>query len=180
VDVGTVEAYWQAHMDLLIDEPRLELLDREWVIHTRSEERPPVSIRDGAVIRRSLIANGCVIEGIVEDSVLSPGVVVRPGAQVRRSVVMTDAVVGENGVVDRAILDKRVHVGVGARIGGADASSVEGLTGPNGGITVVGKNTRLPAGVCVGQGCTIAADLGEQSCDKDTIPSGTSIGVVGE
>jgi glucose-1-phosphate adenylyltransferase len=180
VDVGTIEAYWQAHMDLLIDEPRLDLLDREWVIHTRSEERPPVSIRDGAVIRRSLISDGCVIEGTVEDSVLSPGVVVRQGAEVRRSVVMTDAVVGEKGVVDRAILDKRVQVGVGARIGCADAPSVDSLTDLNGGITVVGKNTRLPAGVCVGQGCTIAADLGEEACDKDTIPGGTSIGVPGE
>jgi glucose-1-phosphate adenylyltransferase len=180
VDVGTIKAYWQAHMDLLIDEPRLDLLDREWVIHTRSEERPPVSIRDGAVIRRSLITDGCLIEGIVEDSILSPGVVVRQGAKVRRSVVMTDAVIGENGVVECAILDKRVQVGVGARIGCADAPSIDGMTGPNGGITVVGKNTKLPAGVCVGQGCTIAADLGEQACDKDTIPSGMSIGVVGE
>ena len=180
VDVGTVEAYWQAHMDLLIDEPRLDLLDREWIIHTRSEERPPVSIRDSAVIRRSLITDGCVIEGTVENSILSPGVVVRQGAKVRRSVVMTDAVVGENGVVDRAILDKRVQVGVGARIGCADAPSVDDLSGLNGGITVVGKNTRLPAGVCVGRGCTIAADLGEEACDKGTIPGGTSIGVVGE
>jgi glucose-1-phosphate adenylyltransferase len=180
VDVGTIEAYWKAHMELLIDDPRLDLLDREWVIHTRSEERPPVSIRDGAVIRRSLISDGCVIEGTVEDSVLSPGVVVRRGAEVRRSIVMTDAVVGEKGVVERAILDKRVQVGVGARIGCADASPADSLTGLNGGVTVVGKNTRLPAGVCVGPGCTIAADLGEQACDKDTIPGGTSIGVVGE
>jgi glucose-1-phosphate adenylyltransferase len=74
VDVGTIEAYWQAHMDLLTDKPRLDLLDREWIIHTRSEERPPANIRNTATIKHSLITNGCVIEGTVEHSVLSPGV----------------------------------------------------------------------------------------------------------
>ncbi len=167
VDVGTISAYWQAHMDLLLEKPRLDLLDREWVIHTRSEERPPVSVRGTAHIAHSLITDGCVIAGRVENSVLSPGVVVQEGAVVRNSVVMTDAVIGADAVVDHAILDKRVHVGAGAQVGAGAAA--------DGGITVVGKNTRLPAGVRVGRRCDIAADLDESAFETDVIPDGAVI-----
>lgn len=177
VDVGTIEAYWQAHMDLLVDKPRLNTLDREWIVHTRSEERPPVNIRSGTVVERSLITNGCVIEGTVEYSVLSPGVMVRPGAVVRHSVVMTDAVIEENAMVDHAILDKRVRVGAGAQIGCKD-DRLSGIQNSlHDGITIVGKNTVIPAHTRIGRGCTIAADLSEGAVEKDLIPSGTTIGI---
>ena len=175
VDVGTIEAYWQAHMDLLVDEPRLDLLDREWVIHTRSEERPPVKICYGATIVNSLITDGCVIEGTVEQSVLSPGVMVRQGAVVRHSILMTDAVIEEGAVVDHAILDKRVRVGAGARVGWGDDQTPNALAGLHGGITVAGKNTSIPANVRIGRNCVISADLGADSFDS-TIPSGTTVG----
>jgi len=168
VDVGTIEAYWQAHMDLLADKPRLDMLDREWVIHTRSEERPPVNIRSQATIAHSLITDGCVIEGIVEQSVLSPGVMVRPGAVVRHSIVMTDAVIEENAVVDHAILDKRVRVGAGAQIGWGE------MQAPNG-ITVVGKNATIPARVRIGRNCVIATDLNPDDFETEWIPSGTTV-----
>ncbi|MEA3342364.1 MAG: glucose-1-phosphate adenylyltransferase [Chloroflexota bacterium] len=168
VDVGTIEAYWQAHMDLLVDEPRLDMLDREWVIHTRSEERPPVNIRNQATIAHSLITDGCVIEGIVEQSVLSPGVMVRPGAVVRHSIVMTDAVIEENAVVDHTILDKRVRVGAGALIGWGKMET------PNG-ISVVGKNATIPARARIGRNCVIASDLNPDDFETEWIPSGTTV-----
>jgi len=174
VDVGTIEAYWQAHMDLLACEPRLDLLDRKWVIHTRSEERPPVNICRGATVIQSLITDGCVIEGTVEHSVLSPGVVVRQGAVVRDSIVMTDAVIGENGVVHRAILDKRVRVGTEACIG----QRPDVQTDQKVDLTVVGKNTLIPAHTRVGHNCTIAADLGEDVFGQEWVPDGTTIEVV--
>jgi len=180
VDVGTIEAYWQAHMDLLVDEPRLDLLDRGWVIHTRSEERPPVNIRSEATLARSLITDGCVIEGTVEHSVLSPGVVVRHGAVVRHSVVMTDAVIEENAVVDHAILDKRVRVGAGCWVGRGDDWTPNTPASLYSGLTIVGKNTPIPAHTRIGCNCAIAADLGEDAFETDWIPSGTTVGVVGE
>ena len=179
VDVGTIQAYWQAQMDLLVDEPRLGLLDREWVIHTRSEERPPVNIRSGAVVEQSLITDGCVIEGAVEHSVLSPGVVVRQGAIVRHSIVMTDAVIEENAVVDRAILDKRVRVGAEARVGWGDDRMPITPAGLHSSLTVVGKNTPIPAHTCIGRNCVIAADLSEDAFETDWVPSGTTVGCVG-
>ena len=80
VDVGTVEAYWQTQMDLLKTPPPVDLNDRAWIVHTRSEERPPVSIMNGAIVRDSMITDGCVISAgaRVEKSILSPGVFVGP------------------------------------------------------------------------------------------------------
>ncbi len=92
IDVGTVDAYWSAHMDLLKIPPALDLNDRTWVIHTLSEERPPVFIQAGANIEDSLITDGSLIYrgAVVERSILSPGVIVSPGAVVRESIIMTD------------------------------------------------------------------------------------------
>ena len=180
VDVGTIEAYWRAHMELLSGEPGLDLRDREWVIHTRSEERPPVNIRADATVANSLITDGCVIEGTVEHSVLSPGVIVRPGAVVRHSIVMTDAVIGSNAVVDHAILDKRVQVGAEARIGWADERPANVSGGPCGDLTVVGKNTSIPPHTHVDHNCVIAADLSEDAFERDRIPGGTTVGIVRE
>ncbi len=81
-DVGTVHSYWETHMELLGDRPAFDLYDPSWVIHTRSEERPPAHIGSGAQIVKSLISHGCIIKGQVERSVLSPGVVVEEGAVV--------------------------------------------------------------------------------------------------
>src|SRR5437763_4335961 len=102
-DVGTVQAYWQTHMELLGDRPAFDLYDRSWVIHTRSEERPPADIRRGAQISSSLISHGCIIKGQVERSVLSPGVVVEEGAEERDSIVLCDCILGGGGGIDRAL-----------------------------------------------------------------------------
>ena len=119
-DVGTIQSYWEAHMELLGDQPAFDLYDPSWVIHTRSEERPPAHIRSGAQVRSSLISHGCIIKGQVERSVLSPGVVVEENAVVRDSILLFDTVIGAGSVVDRAILDKEVIVGKNCQIGYGD------------------------------------------------------------
>jgi glucose-1-phosphate adenylyltransferase len=175
VDVGTVHAYWEAHMELLSDEPSLDLLDRDWIIRTRSEERPPVNVRTGATVSHSQISDGCVIEGSVEFSVLSPGVRVRRGAVVRHSIIMTDTVVREGAVVDRCIIDKQVAVGRGAYLGWGKDYRVNTLGNLTTGITLVGKNSRLPAGLRVGRNCVLVSDLQESDFTSDTIPSGATV-----
>lgn len=154
MDVGTVKSYWQSHMDLLSPNPPLKLYDRRWVIHTRTEERPPVRFPQESSIYASMITDGCFIEAgaRVESCVLSPGVVVRAGAIIRESILLTDGVVENNAVVERAILDKRVRVGQGARVGG-------GVTGADIQITLVGKNAELPSGIDVEPGSEIGTDV---------------------
>jgi glucose-1-phosphate adenylyltransferase len=180
VDVGTIQAYWQAHQDLLADEPLFDLFERNWVIHTRSEERLPAGIRGNATVKQSLISDGCLVEGHVEHSVLSPGVIVRHGARVCDSVVMTDTVVEADAVLDHAILDKRIHVARGAKIG-CDVESPSGPTSPGDPVlTVVGKNTRVPPGIRVGRNCAVAGDLAEGDVGYDDIPDGSRIGGASE
>ena len=176
VDVGTVQAYWEAHMDLLVDEPRLNLLDRNWVIHTQSEERPPVNLRTGATVTHSLITDGCIIEGTVEYSVLSPGVRVARGAVVRNSIILTDTEIQAGAVVDRSVIDKRVIIEEFAHIGyGADYSP-----NPQGdlvsGISLVGKNATVKRGVKVGRNCIVVGDVRADDFPNDVVPSGTTIG----
>ncbi len=177
VDVGTIQAYWEAHVDLLADNPTLDLLDREWVIHTRSEERPPVNIRTGATVNHSLITDGCVIEGSVEYSVLSPGVRVHRGAVVRYSIIMTDAVIEPGAVVDHSIVDKRVVVGRGAHIGFGTDFTENAEFNISTGISVVGKNTLIPPNLKVGRNVVIGSDLNDDDFSGDSIRSGQNIGV---
>lgn len=178
VDVGTVQAYWEAHMDLLADQPPLDLLDRNWVIHTRSEERPPVNIRTGAVVSHSLITDGCVIEGTVEYSVLSPGVKVGRGAVVRNSIVLTDTVIEVGAMVDRSIVDKECRILPNAYVGYGVDYSPNPLGDLTSGITLVGKNAVVPAGVRVGRNCIVAGDVREADFAGTMVPSGTTVGVV--
>ena len=119
VDVGTVEAYWQTQMDLLKTPPPVDLNDRAWIVHTRSEERPPVLIQKGATVKDSLITDGCVVSAgaRVEKSILSPGVFVGPDAVIRESVILTDTWVDAGARIERAIVDKGVRIGRKARIG---------------------------------------------------------------
>lgn len=153
VDVGTVNSYWQAHMDLLTTPPVLNLHDPHWTIHTRSEERPPMRIQHGAVFEDSLTCNGCVIESgaKVIRSVLSPGVHVRSGAVVMDSILLTDAVIEQNAVVERSVIDKRTHVGEGAHIGSVLSEEIK--------IAMVGKNSVIPKNQCVEPGGMVGCDV---------------------
>ena len=146
---GTIQSYWEANLALLEDRPELDLYDRDWVIHTRSEERAPAKVGATAQIHRSLISHGCVIDGTVVNSVLSPGVRVDVGAVVRDSIVMFDSVIRAGAVVDRAILDKEVVVGQGAIVGEGPYDGPPNRQEPgrlNTGITVVGKQSIVPRG----------------------------------
>ena len=154
MDVGTINSYWQAHMDMLSPDPLLKLYDRDWIIHTRTEERPPSRIPETATIFASMISSGCYIQkdARVESSVLSPGVILRPGAIVRESIIMTDTVIGSGAVVERAIIDKRVIVGENARIGG-------GIANPQIILTVIGKNSVVPPGTIIEPGGAVSTDV---------------------
>jgi glucose-1-phosphate adenylyltransferase len=176
-DVGTIQSYWEAHMELLRDHPAFDLYDPSWVIHTRSEERPPAHVYSTAQITSSLISHGCIIKGQVERSVLSPGVVVEDGAIVRDSIILFDSVIGTGSVVDRSILDKEVVVGKNCTIGFGDDTipNKQEPTRLDTGITLIGKRAHLPDNLKVGRNCKIGTDLRPEDFTSDTIASGESV-----
>lgn len=153
VDVGTINSYWQAHMDLLADTIPFNLYNRDWVIHTRTEERPPNRIEKGAIIENSMICDGCIIKkgARVIHSVLSPGVTVEEGVIVEESILLTDAYLEKGSKVIRSVLDKRAHIGQNVTVGGH--TGVELL------VAMVGKNSIVPEGVIVKPGGVVGTDV---------------------
>jgi glucose-1-phosphate adenylyltransferase len=177
-DVGTIQSYWETNMALLGDRPELDLYDPDWVIHTRSEERAPAKVGATAQIHRSLISHGCVIDGTVVNSVLSPGVRVDVGAVVRDSIVMFDSVIRAGAVVDRAILDKEVVVGQGAIVGEGPYDGPPNKQEPgrlNTGITVVGKQSIVPRGARLGRNVKIGGGVRNADYRTRVVRSGSSV-----
>ena len=176
-DVGTLQAYWEANMALLAETPALDLYDPQWVIHTRSEEQPPVSIGPDAWVGGNLLSNGCIIEGVVERSVLSPGVRIEPGAIVRDSVIMNDTVICANARVERAVVDKNVRIGEGAEIGyGVDNSPNRRHPDKlNTGLTAVGKRAYIPPGIKIGHNIIISPHVTEKDFHADFVESGETV-----
>lgn len=152
VDIGTLESYWQAHMDLLLSPPPMDLNNRDWLIHTRSAERPPVRIHSGAEVRDSLLTDGTVVEAgaHVERSVLSPGVRVGKGAWVFESIILTDVRIGEEARISRAIVDKFSMIGDGAQVGEILPELARGLV-------TIGRHSDIPAGAVIRTGAVSAA-----------------------
>ncbi len=177
-DVGTVESYWQANMDLLEEHPELDLYDRDWLIHTRSEERAPARIGPTANVHRSLISHGCLIAGTVERSVLSPGVRVDIGAVVRDSIVMFDTVIRAGAIIDRSIIDKEVTIGPNVVVGEGADMSIANRQEPNrltSGISLIGKRAVVPRGVRIGRNVKIAAGVRAVDFRSKVVRSGGSV-----
>src|SRR3954447_13139276 len=177
-DVGTIQSYWEANMALLDDAPELDLYDKEWLIHTRSEERAPAKIGPTAQVHRSMVSHGCVINGTVVNSVLSPGVRVEVGAVVRDSIVMFDTTIRTGAVVDRAILDKEVVVGPGCIIGdGPDLDTPNRLEPGrlNTGITVIGKRTVIPRGTRLGRNVKVGYDVKTSDFRQRVVKTGGTV-----
>lgn len=153
VDVGTVDSYWLAHMDLLRAPPALDLNDRDWIIRTRSEEHPPAMIRPGTVLRNSLLTNGCMIgdDAIIERSVLAPGVRIGAGTVVRESIVLNNTRIGSGTRIERAIIDKEVIIGDNVSLGEipnpGDHNRID--------LVTIGKRAFIPTGMTIGPGCVI-------------------------
>jgi glucose-1-phosphate adenylyltransferase len=136
-DIGTLDSYYRANLDLLKPDPPFPLEDPRWPVFTPSTEFPPARIGARAEVRSSIVTHGSIVN-------------------------------------DRVILDKRVHIGPRARVGfGEDRtpnrSCPEHLSS---GITIVGKETRIPEGTTIGRNCRVSANLIEEDFPGDMIPSG--------
>jgi len=178
-DVGTVQAYWEANMSLLAEEPALDLYNPEWIVHTRSEERAPAKIGPHAQVGGNLLSNGCQVNGSVERSVLSPGVYIAEGAIVRNSIILSDTVIESGAVIDRAIIDKGVTIGQNTLVGSGDDNTPnkELPEQLNTGLTVVGKGTTLPDNLTIGRNVIIHPYTDAKAFSRrKNIASGTNFG----
>ncbi|MCY3647382.1 MAG: sugar phosphate nucleotidyltransferase [Chloroflexi bacterium] len=176
-DVGTIEAYWQANMDLIERYPPLNLANADAPLRTSRVSQTPARFGAKAAPSDAVISPGAQIDGAVERSVISPGVVVEEGALVRDSIVCHDAVVRSGAVVDRAILDKDVEVGRGATVGTGDEAVVnrERPDIVNCGISIVGKRAVVPEGMTIGRNVIIGPGVEEELAGLDAVESGETV-----
>jgi glucose-1-phosphate adenylyltransferase len=148
-DVGTLDSYYDAHMDLVSVHPVFNLYNRQWPIYTASSLLPPAKFvfdepgRLGHAIDSIVGAGVIVAGGTVRRSVISPGVHVESGALVEDSVIMDDVVIGEGAMVRRAIIDKNVYVPPGATIGLDRGEDEQRFTVSPHGITAIGKGEKV-------------------------------------
>ena len=145
-ELGTIDSYFNAQMDLRAVIPPFNLYNDRWPIVTRVSNQPPAKFAHeggdgpGRAVN-SVVSNGVIVSGgLVRNAVLSPGVRVNSWSRVERSVVLDNTIIGRNAVVQDAILDKNVVVPEGAVIGvDKDHDRARGFTVSSGGVTVVGK-----------------------------------------
>ncbi len=149
-DVATIQSLWEANMDLIGDEPNFDLRDRNWRIYCRNYSDPPHFIGSNAKISDSLITEGCQIEGIVENSVLSSGVKVARGAYIKDSVIMKNVTVAEGTTINYSIIDSDTTIGAGCVIGRTKGDGEK--------ITLVGADLTLRPGTNIEAGEMVNAE----------------------
>jgi len=141
-DVGTLDAFHEAHMDLVSVVPQFNLYNDQWKIYTDQVQAPGAKFTLGGNAESSIVTNGCIISGgDVDHSVLSPGVRVEKGSAIDRCVLMSDVTIGKNCVVFGAIVDKGAIIMDGAQLGVNHEDDIaRGCTISPGGIVVVPKD----------------------------------------
>jgi len=142
-DVGSLDAYYDAHMDLISPQPVFNLYNRDWPIFTNQAQLPPAKFVAGGIASESMVSAGAIIAGQVTGSVLAPGVVVEEGAVVQGGVLLPGVRVGRGAVVRQAILDKNVVVPPGATVGVNSEHDAEYCTVSADGIVALGKGQHV-------------------------------------
>ena len=157
-DVGTIQSLWEANMDLLGQKPVLDLNDDSWRIYTRNPVMAPHYVSESAKVVNALVAEGAVVEGTVENSVIFCGAHVGKGAVVKDSIIFPGAVVGKSASVDKAIVGENAQVGDFAIVGGPVRPGEKVNNKLTGDITLIGNDVVLPNCAYVPKGTVVNAE----------------------
>ena len=147
-DVGTLDAYWEAHMDLLDDEAPFSLYNRKWPLHTYHPPLPPATFKDcdghKTKISQSLLSAGCFVLGsVIDRSILGFHSHIRSGSKITETVMLGSVKVGEGCRITRAIIDKNVEIAPGTIIGEDAEQDRARFTVSDNGIVVIAKNSKV-------------------------------------
>ena len=181
-DVGTIQAYWEANMDMLRADSGLN--PQQWQIRTNVEENGRPSDRaaarytDSAKVSRSVISSGCIIKGTVRNSVLAPGVIVEEGAVVQNSILFKDVTVKKNATVDLVVSDRNASIGENAIVGSGEHHDIANRLYPKHlytGITLIGTKAQIPPDKKIGRNCIIRCNATEDLFASPVVQDGESL-----
>lgn len=179
-DVGTLEAYWQANMELINIVPEFNLYEPYWKIYTKNAIQPPQFIGSEANLETCILGDGTEIYGEVYNSVIGSNVMIGRGTLVKNSIIMSDTTIDEGCYIDRTIIAEECTIGKGVKLGFGDYAINQEL--PNiyeSGLTVVGEKTTIPDDVVVGKNCSLYGKLNENHFEDNRLESGKNLIVEG-
>lgn len=175
-DVGTLNSYWEANMELIDIVPEFNLYEEYWKIYTKSEILPPQYVAKGGVIERSIVGEGSEIYGKVYNSVIGCGVTIGKDTVVRDSIIMNNTEIGEGCELDKAIIAENVVVKDRARLGCGEEA--ENDTAPhiyNCGIVTVGEKSVIPSDVSVGKNSVVSGITTAEDYPDGSLGSGKTL-----
>ncbi|MDD6811040.1 MAG: glucose-1-phosphate adenylyltransferase [Lachnospiraceae bacterium] len=180
-DVGTLNSYWEANMELIDIVPEFNLYEEYWKIYTRCEILPPQYLASSSFVERSIIGEGAEIYGKVYNSVIGCGVVIGEGTVVRDSIIMNSSVIGKNCELNKAIIAENVEIQDYVKLGIGEEA--ENDTAPhiyNHGIVTVGEKSVIPQGITVGKNSVVFGVTSAADYENGSLPSGRTLIKAGE
>lgn len=175
-DVGTLNSYWEANMELIDIVPEFNLYEEYWKIYTKSEILPPQYLSSDSVAERSIIGEGSSILGKVYNSVIGCGVTIGKDSVVRDSIIMNNATVKADCQIDKAIIAENAVIEDNVKLGVGEEAENE--TAPhiyNHGLVTIGEKSYVPAGVTVGKNTVISGRTVLDDYDNSTLASGKTL-----
>lgn len=176
-DIRSVKSYWEANLETTENLPEINLYDENWPVYTRSEQMPPVKFGKKGCSIKSLVANGAVINGRVEDSVIAPGVYIEEGVLVKNSVILNNCIIRKNAMVNKTIIDKNVEIKENVHIGSGSDFTInsDAKTTLENGLNLIAKDITIAENIKINRNCRINRDLKVDEFENNEIMSGTTI-----
>ena len=175
-DVGTLNSYWEANMELIDIVPEFNLYEEYWKIYTRSEILPPQYLASGSVVERSIIGEGSEIYGKVYNSVIGCGVTIGADTVVRDSIIMNESQIGANCELHKAIIAENAVIEDYVKLGMGEEAENE--TDPhiyNHGLVTVGEKSVVPRGITVGKNSVVFGVTSAEDYENGCLPSGKTL-----
>lgn len=175
-DVGTLESYWRANMELVDIIPEFNLYEEFWKIYTKSDTLPPQYISADSEIEKSIVGEGATINGEVYNSVIGTGVTIGKGSVIRDSIIMKSVVIGENTMVNKSIIAEKAVVGSNSELGVGE--SLPNKTDPNiysFDLVTIGESSYIPSNVKIGKNTAISGITAAEDYPDGVLESGETL-----
>ena len=175
-DVGTLQSYWEANMELIDLIPNFNLYEQYWKIYTKSDKLPPQYFSEDSVIEKSIVGEGSTICGRIYNSVIGCGVTIEEGCVIRDSIIMKGSIIGRNVEINKGIIAENVTIDEEVKLGIGE--EVVNETHPHiysNGIVTVGEKSFIPKGITVGKNTMLTGKFEKGEIEKNYLASGKTL-----